>query len=174
MGSKEKLNGLPDPEEILDDLTNFGDGRYTARCFVRYRKDVGKWKSFWERSRNSYQIESERDYEWENNEKLKQTNHAEHYVLAQIENKVTIKRLNEKGNILARNFLSRAIPVFFIAIMGTVKAPHAKFPKNTWMRPKSNVLLLQIFCTMKTRHSLATVHKVCLLVKKHYLQRQIS
>ena len=88
-----------DPVKVLEHFTNFGQrghnyGGFPVRCFARYRfdDDYEHWRSFWERSRNSEQIEKERDYKWKDDEELIRVAHAEHYVLKRMKNIFNTRR----------------------------------------------------------------------------------
>ena len=94
-----------DQQQLINHFTDFGQhGHYfvgfPVRCFVRYR-EVGKngWSTFWERSRNNFQLDLERDDvpDYDNDEVLRQPNHAEIYLLRRM--KEFIKNHNSNYEI---------------------------------------------------------------------------
>ena len=84
---------MVDPLEILRDFVDYGQpgcDNFPIRCFVRFREsgDATKWKSFWERSRDKYQLELEREDSsswWEEDKVLKKPNPVEKYVVQRLE-----------------------------------------------------------------------------------------
>ena len=70
---------------MIRHFTDFGqidhnfDG-FPARCFVRHQKN-SEWKSFWERKRNSSELNEER----KNDDGAEESNHAEIYAIGRLE-----------------------------------------------------------------------------------------
>ena len=136
-----------DPVKVLEHFTNFGQrghnyGGFPVRCFARYRfdDDYKHWRSFWERSRNSEQIEKERDYKWKDDEELTRVAHAEHYVLKRMKNIFNTRRdtVRKAENYQTKDLLDKYI-----------------------RRQKFNFLTLKIFCMIQlTKLLLATIQKV--------------
>ena len=89
----DKLGNKGDTHNLMiKHFTDFGQhghdfNSFFARCYVRYRRSDENLTSFWERKRNSSELEEERKDSpegWKEDKVLKEAYHAERYVLRRL------------------------------------------------------------------------------------------